>query len=83
MDQLEHQKAKEWRLAKGLTLDELAYLSGYSKQAIFWFEKGTAHRGTPLDPNAWARFKRICHSIELDSRMAKIDPWRFDNFKWG
>lgn len=74
MSNQEHIKAKEWRLARGLTLDELAYLSGYSKQAIFWFEKGTAHRGTPLDPNSWRRYKRICAAIEFD---------RDETFQWG
>lgn len=70
----EHQKAKKWRLARGLTLDELAHLSGYSKQAIFWFEKGVSTRGTPLDPYSWQRYRRICAAIEFD---------RDEKFNWG
>ena len=74
-------KAKQWRKARGFTLDELAHLSGYSVSAIVWFERGITPAGTPTDRYAWTRFKRICHSIDADARLAP--PSFFDNFNWG
>jgi transcriptional regulator with XRE-family HTH domain len=66
-------KAKQWRKARGFTLDELAHLSGYSVSAIVWFERGITPAGTPTDPYAWHRYRRICSSIQQDRDFA---------FKW-
>jgi len=75
MNQPEHIKAKKWRLARGLTLDELAHLSGYSKSALSWFERGLSSSGKgPVDPYAWHRYRRICAAIEFD---------RNETFQWG
>lgn len=59
-------QAKQWRLAHGWTLDQLAELTGYSRPAIYCFERGTTPKGTPIDPYAWFRYKRICAAVELD-----------------
>jgi transcriptional regulator with XRE-family HTH domain len=39
----EHEKAKRWREKRGLSADELAEKCGFSREAIFLFEKGHAY----------------------------------------
>jgi transcriptional regulator with XRE-family HTH domain len=81
----EHQKAKAWRLARGLTLDELAHLSGYSKSALSWFERGLSPSGKgPVEQYAWQRYKRIAHSIHMDyAGEIEKSNLTFDTFEWG
>lgn len=77
----EHTKAKQWRLERGLTLDELAHLSGYSVSSISFFERGISPKGGPVDQYAFHRYKRICHSIDMSQ---SIDGPSFYNFRnWG
>ncbi len=71
----EHDAAKSWRLAHGWSLNDLADLTGYSRSSIVWFERGVNPLGRPIDKFAWYRYKRICHSIEID--QGGLD------FKWG
>jgi hypothetical protein len=59
-------RAKRWRQKHGWTLDELALRTGYSVSSIVWFERGHGPTGNPIDKFAWWRYKRICHSVELD-----------------
>jgi transcriptional regulator with XRE-family HTH domain len=60
----EFAKAKEWRLAKGWSLADLADLTGYSVSSIVWFERGHTPRGTPIDVFSWYRYKRICQALD-------------------
>lgn len=84
MTPLEHQRAKQWRLDRGLSRQELADLSGYSVPAISCFERGINPRGGAIDPYAWLRFKRICHSIAVDLINDRdILPVPFNDFRWG
>ena len=81
----EAEKAKAWRKAQGLTLAHLAYLSGYSVSAIVWFERGVTPKGSPTDPYAWTRYKRIAHSVHMD-RAAETEKSSslsmFAHFDW-
>lgn len=78
---LEHDKARRWREGLGLTLAQLAELTGYSVSAISWFERGLtptrayagqrpAKRGSrEIDPKVWLRFKRTCHSVSTKAKF--------------
>ncbi len=72
----EYERAKRWRNARGWTLDDLADLTGYSRSSIFWFERGVGPTGKRIDEFAWHRYKRICHSIDVDKTGTafKWDP---------
>lgn len=71
----EPEKARRWRESLGLTMAQLAKLTGYSVSAICWFERGqTPPRSYPrqragkresqeIDPRVWTRWKRACHSV--------------------
>jgi transcriptional regulator with XRE-family HTH domain len=67
IDAAEVAAAKAWRERHGWSLDDLSVRSGYSRSAIFWMERGqTAPGKWPVNPYAWQRYKRICHSVEVD-----------------
>jgi transcriptional regulator with XRE-family HTH domain len=62
----EYEQAKAWRVAKGLSLDDLADLTGYSRTSILWFERGALPSGKEINKFAWHRYKRICQAIDAD-----------------
>lgn len=70
----EHESARQWRLDHGWTLEQFSELTGYSRSAIIWFERGRGPRGQPIDEFSWYRFRRICHSIAMSEEL---------QFNWG
>lgn len=71
-DLAEHEKARQWRDACGLTRAKLSELSGYSPRAIQIMEAGQTNTGDPIDPAAWQRYRLVCAAI-----MAGLDfDWR-------
>lgn len=81
----EHEKARQWREARGLSLAELAELTGYGEGSIRWFEKGMtpplrrAKGGKPHDrtisPWVWTRFKLACSGVDRQLRSGKTFEW--------
>lgn len=76
----EHLKAKAWRQRHGWTLDKLSELTGYSVSAIIWMERGQASsmskgKPRPLNPYAWQRYRRVCHSVAVEQTNAKTFEW--------
>jgi transcriptional regulator with XRE-family HTH domain len=67
--------ARQWRIANGWSVDQLADLTGYSRSSIVFFERGYTGTNKPIDEYAWFRFRRICHSVSLDRSGNK--------FNWG
>jgi transcriptional regulator with XRE-family HTH domain len=59
----EHESARQWRDAMGLSRIELAKRSGYSAGSIRDFEQGRKSNGEPIDPNAWRRYKLTCAAL--------------------
>ena len=69
----EFEKAKRWREKAGLTVEELAERTGYSKESIYLFEKGFTYNGRteklgkiktkPLDKQVWHRYRMACAGV--------------------
>jgi hypothetical protein len=72
----QHRQAKEWRLARGLSIANLAELSGYSVEALYIFERGQNPDGSKIADWVWQRYKMCCAGIDAQIRSG-ID------FKWG
>ncbi len=74
----EPEKAKRWRVARSLSVAQLAEISGYSPEAIYAFEKGIARtKGNDrIAPWAWQRYKNVCAGLDAQIRSGI-------NFQWG
>ena len=74
----EHHQAKKWRQAQGLSQSQLAKLSGYSKEAVYAFERGTNDRHLPHEAHAWQRYTLVCLAISVLRRNNKsITDWQW------
>lgn len=72
----EHQKARAWRERVGLSPEQLAEHIGYTRQAIYWFERGetppnrNAKSGNAADrahkPWVWLRYRRACGDLDAE-----------------
>lgn len=71
----EHQQAREWRLARGLTVDQLAEASGYSREAIYCFERGRMANGNKIPEWVWRRFKMCCAGVDRLHRNGIVFDW--------
>lgn len=68
----EHERARQWREACGLTRGQLADLTGFSVRAIALLESGKNNNGGDIDPATMNRYRLICAAI-----MAGLDfDWR-------
>lgn len=59
----EHEAARQWRENLGLTRAALSDLTGFSQQSIADYESGFQTKGTPVDPDAFKRYKLVCAAI--------------------
>ena len=79
----EHERAKAWRKKHGWTLDQLSELTGWSVSAIIWFERGAmppdkregSDKPRPMNAYSWARYRRTCHSVAVETRTKKPFDW--------
>jgi hypothetical protein len=53
----EIKRAREWRIGNFKSVDDLAELSGWSREAIYIFER------TGGSPRAWQRYRLACAAI--------------------
>lgn len=56
----EIKRAKVWRTSRFRSIDHLAAITGWSREAIYIFERGKA------SPRAWRRYKLACAAIAHD-----------------
>ena len=76
----EHDKARLWREAKELTLEQLSHLTGYSVSAIYWFERGVtppsrkASGDRTIADWVWQRYRAACAGVDAELAGRK--------FKW-
>lgn len=81
MNEGEPEKAKAWRVSRGLTMDSLAAKTGYTKRMIVWMEKGLSPPGpnrkepAPTKPWIWRRYKMMCAGVERELRMKRSFDW--------
>jgi hypothetical protein len=77
----EIERAQAWREKSGLTMLQLAMLTGYSPSAICRFELGTVPASQtmgehPVTPKAWRRYKMICLAVDMLERAGKkVEDW--------
>lgn len=85
----EHERARQWREACGLTRAALSELTGYSPRAIGLLESGKNNNGDAIDPATMHRYRLVCAAImaglDFDWRRVKCgdiiiraDEWRGD-----
>lgn len=78
----EYTKAKAWRESLRLSIQELAEHTGYSPEAIRWFERGitpTHGKGNDKDRRikewVWKRYKIACCGVAWQRRTKKEFNW--------
>lgn len=72
----EFHKAREWRRKRGLSVAELADLTGYSAVSIYHFERGTGTRkGHSIREWAWQRYKLACAAVDAQLRLGRKFEW--------
>jgi transcriptional regulator with XRE-family HTH domain len=80
------QKAIDWRKRVGLTLDDLAAMTGYSKVTLYWYFRGLTpprtakhiagrQKSKPIEAPEWQRFKNICAGVEYQLKQGKEFDW--------
>jgi transcriptional regulator with XRE-family HTH domain len=76
----ESELAKAWRSKNKLTLDQMSALTGYSREAIFLFERGRNSAGKPHAPHAWRRYKLACLATRflLHYKIASVEQWKWE-----
>lgn len=72
----EHEQAKQWRSERGFTVEQLAELTGYSREAIYCYERGRMANGGEIPAWVWQRFKMACAGVDAQIRSGF-------NFQWG
>ena len=77
----EYEKAKAWREKRGLTVLQLAELTGYGERALYWLERGqsppNATRAKPAKVAVWIwqRYKNMCAGVEAQLATGKKFDW--------
>ena len=77
----EHLSAQAWMEKHSLTKERLSELTGFSPSAIYWLLKGKMAPGRggenprKMNPFTWHRFKRLCHSVEIELRTGDKFDW--------
>lgn len=77
----EHEKAKAWREARGLSVAQLADLTGYAQATIYWMERGlTPPNAKRKEPGEipwwiWKRYKMICAGVEAELKTGATFNW--------
>jgi transcriptional regulator with XRE-family HTH domain len=68
---------KAWREARGLTLEQLSELTGYSVIAIRKFEAGSRNAKRSDDHSEWVmqRYRMACSGAERQLRSGKEFSW--------
>ena len=72
-----HEQAKAWRLARKLTLDQLAELTGYSVPAIRKFEAGSRNSKAGEGHSEWTmqRYRMACAGAAAQLRTGRTFEW--------
>jgi DNA-binding XRE family transcriptional regulator len=69
------QAAHDWRVRLNLTQGELADRTGYSREAVYQYERGFRHDGARLSDFAWQRYQMACAAVEHEIRTGRTFAW--------
>ena len=80
MQKNEHEAAKAWRLRHGLSVAQLAHLTSYSVESIYWYERGLSPQGSGKKPTrikewVWQRYRRACQGVDAELRTKREFVW--------
>ena len=70
-----HAQARAWRERRGLDLDQLSELSGYSVSALRQLEAGKRFGGASHSQWAWHRYRMVCAGVEAQLRSGRVFEW--------
>jgi len=77
----EHEQLSRWMTRHDLSVADLARLTGYSSQALYWNLRGQSppnrarKKPGPIQPWIWQRFKRCCQGVDVELRTKKEFNW--------
>lgn len=76
------ERARQWRENLGLTRDALAERIGYSREAVYWFERGETPPGRagkkkpqPVKAWVWLRYQRACQGLDAELKGGGPFTW--------
>lgn len=69
------ERAMAWRQKVGLTPDDLAEATGYSREAIYQYERGYRADGAKLSEYAWQRYMMACAGVEAEMKSGRKFAW--------
>jgi transcriptional regulator with XRE-family HTH domain len=85
----EHDKARAWRENLGLSKEQLARFTGYSREAIHLFERGSTptrtwstrkakYKAKPLDfaGPVWQRYRNVCAGVQAQIEAKRRFEWK-------
>jgi transcriptional regulator with XRE-family HTH domain len=72
-----HERAKAWRLKRGLDLEQLSEMTGYSVIAIRKLEAGMRNRKAKEPHSEWVmeRFRMACAGAEAQLKSGRKFEW--------
>ena len=73
----QYDRAKRWRQQLHMTIPALAKASGYSREAIYCFERGQSPntKDGKIRPQVWLRYKNACAGLLHELRTGKKFNW--------
>lgn len=69
----EGERVRDWRLRHNLSQDELAGLTGWTRNSIYLMEHGISAKREPVSEWTWHRFKMACAGVEAKLRGMEFD----------
>ncbi len=76
-----YQRARAWREGHGLTRAQLAERTGWSPEAIYWFEEGhkppRPGQRTYYEIEDWVfmRYRLACAGVEHELKTGRVFNW--------
>jgi transcriptional regulator with XRE-family HTH domain len=67
--------ARAWRERAGLTCQQLADLTGYAIESIYYYERGRRHDGTKVSEYAWQRYRMACAGVAAQLASGRAFEW--------
>lgn len=68
-------RARAWRERLGLTVTDLADLTGYSREAVQQYERGKRSDKHELSDWAWQRYSLCCAAVEHQQKTGRAFEW--------